>query len=89
MLNYKGGEENPLCRGLREGAEAGVLLFEVMKSLKTKHGIAVKRGRARHESRLLRIKKGKLQLYPFLLYSKTCLLTDYVFRGTIHTTHRI
>ena len=43
-----------LCnRFERERAEAGVLLFEVMKSLKTKHGIAVTRERAR-QSRLLR-----------------------------------
>ena len=45
---------------MRERAEAGVLLFEVMKLLKTKHGIAVKCERARHEPRLSLHKKRVL-----------------------------
>ena len=42
-----------LYRFERERAEAGVFLFDVMKSQKTKHGIAVTRERAR-QSPLLR-----------------------------------
>ena len=45
------GTQNPTRRSLvrfkRERAEAGVLLFDVMKSQKTKHGIAVKCERPR------------------------------------------
>ena len=47
-LFYWGQEdEEPILGVQRERAEAGVLLFEVMKSLKTKHGIAVTSERPR------------------------------------------
>lgn len=53
-LFYWGQEdEEPILGVQRERAEAGVLLFEVMKSLKTKHGIAVTSERPRQVPSLL------------------------------------
>ena len=65
VLFYWGQEdEEPILGVQRERAEAGVLLFEVMKSLKTKHGIAVTSERPRQVPPQLSIRS--LFLFSFL-----------------------
>ena len=60
--------ENERQSELRERAEAGVLLLKGLKTLKTKHGIAVKCERTRHEPRLPLHKEEGLATFFFIAF---------------------